>query len=241
MSRDAHEPPFREHHEASQQHASMDRLRSGVVADAAALSRMRELLSRPLTDDRLRENTALVAAPPETRASALLSLLVFRVGQERLAILADDAHRVTPCSRIRRVPHRTNHVIAGIANIGGELTPVAHLGAILGVDACASPTHFVVIGSVLARWAFAVDELEGVVRVERATLLPAPTTVRHALDGCATSLASIAYHGVVRDASDASQLSKQFRDMRDAPADRENLVTILETVRLAALFTGGLV
>ena len=202
--------------------------------DAIALARMRELLSRPLTDAHLKENTALVAAPTEARASSLLSLLIFRVGHERLAIAADDAHRVTPCSTIRRVPHRSNQVIAGIANIGGELIPVGHIGATLGITAGNAPTHFVVIGSPNSRWAFSIDELEGVVRVERSSLDAAPTTVRHAMDGCAQHVVQVAYHGVAASAPTAAAATARSLDVR------RTLVTILETERLAALFAGGL-
>jgi chemotaxis signal transduction protein len=119
---------------------------------------------------------------------------------------------------VRRVPHRTNAVFAGLANIGGELTLVARAGEALGVAAGASQTHFIVIGRPGERWAFAVDSVEGVRRVEESRTLPPPATIRHAADGCTQYLAPIA-----------------ARTGSDAP-----LVSVLDVARLSALFARSL-
>ena len=90
----------------------------------SGLGRMRALLDRPLSREEIEETTAVVAAKPERLATRFRSVLVFRVGAERLALEADATHRVVPVTPVRRVPHRTNAVFAGIANVSGELTPV---------------------------------------------------------------------------------------------------------------------
>lgn len=156
--------------------------------DPGDLGRMRALLDRPLPADRLAENTALVSAPVAREQGDTIGILVFAIGDERLAIDADGAHRVFRISPVRRIPHRSNEVLEGIANIGGELTLVARLGAALGLAAAAVATHFVVIGAPASRWAFAVDRVEGVRRIERGRLLPPPATVRHAADGCTVAI-----------------------------------------------------
>jgi hypothetical protein len=75
-----------------------------------------------------------------------------------------------------------NAVFAGIANVSGELTPVASVAAALGVPGDGIHTHFIVIGDAGARWAFGSARIEGVRRVDESRIVPAPTTVRHAAD-----------------------------------------------------------
>jgi chemotaxis-related protein WspD len=181
------------------------------------VARMRALLDRPLPAEELIANTELVAMRNDRRGGRTRSILVFRVGDEQLAIEAEDAHRVVRVSTIRRVPHRTNDVFAGIANIGGELTIVARIGAALGIVEGQQQTHFLVIGPVADRWAFAVDAVDGVRRIDESTLLSPPTTVRHAADGCAANLVHL---------------------VDDEGAER--LVTVLDATKLAARFARSL-
>ena len=157
-------------------------------ADDASLARMRALLDRPLPAEDIAANTVLVASKGDVKLGRTRSVLVFVVGDERLALDAEATHRVVPVTAIRRVPHRTNRVFAGIANSAGELTLVANIGAAIGIEQGAQQTHFIVIGDAGARWAFGADRVEGVRRVDESTVLPAPTTVRHAADGCTKSL-----------------------------------------------------
>jgi chemotaxis-related protein WspD len=181
-----------------------------------ALSRMRTLLDRPLAAEEIRANTELVAAQGELTAVRMRSLLVFRVGAERLALEAESTHRVVKATPVRRVPHRTNKVFAGIANVAGELTPVALVGAALGVHAGTAQPHFIVIGGARARWAFGADQVEGVRRVDAARMIPAPTTVRHAADGCTAYLAPVEDEG------------------------ETGMVAVLAADRLVALFAGSI-
>lgn len=182
----------------------------------AGLAQMRALLDRPLSREEIEETTAVVAAKAERVATQLRSVLVFRAGEERLALEADATHRVVPATAVRRVPHRTNAVFAGIANVSGELTPVASIAAALGVPAGGVPTHFIVIGEAGARWAFAVDLVEGVRRIDAERSIAPPTTVRHAADGCTHCLVPITDDG------------------------HEALVAVLDARKLAALFARSL-
>lgn len=183
---------------------------------------MRALLDRPIGPEELAANTALVAARPAGEAQRTRGVLLFRIGAERLGIEAESAHRVVRSSPVRRVPHRSNAVFEGLANIAGELTPVASLAAALGLEALGvegggvegggARTHFVVIGPPAARWGFAVDSVEGVRSIDAARTLPAPATVRHAADGCTKFLAAVGEPG------------------------RESTVAVLDAERVAALF-----
>ena len=200
-------------------HGASDELALSARVDVSR-ERMRALQNRALPPEQLAANTALVASRAVASAGKTKSILVFRVGDERLALEAHHAHRVVPVSTVRRVPHRTNEVFAGIANILGELTVVARIGAALGVGAGATQSQFIVIGGAADRWAFAADSVEGVRRISESSLLAPPTTVRHAIDGCAVNLIELAVDSDGASVSDASQ----------------NLVTSLDPARLAARF-----
>ncbi|MFZ9881653.1 MAG: chemotaxis protein CheW [Phycisphaerales bacterium] len=179
-------------------------------SDHAVLARMRALLDRPLDAADIAESTALVAAPAEARGGATRSLLLFRSGDETLAIEASAAHRVLRASSVRRVPHRSNEVFAGVANVGGDLLPVARLGAALGIGSSGTGTHFIVVGPPAQRWAFGVDEVFGVRRIEDATLLPPPATVRHAADGCTAHLVALEGEHAFASVLDATKLALLF-------------------------------
>lgn len=203
-------------------------------ADGGIADRMRMLLDRPLGPDDIDENTRLVALPADARESGLRSLLVFRLRDEHLAIDAIEAHRVLPAAGVRRVPHRSNAVFAGIANLGGEITLVCDLAAALGIAGAAAgtpPSHVIVFGTAESRWAFAVEGIVGVRRVPASSLLPAPATVRHAVDGCAKALVPRAL--CTGDPRPASARSGSL------PAD-DGHVGILDSARLAALFARSL-
>ena len=189
-----------------------------------SLVRMRTLLDRALSPSEIESNTALVAAPLESRTGAVRSILVFTVGGERLAVEARGAHRVVELSSVRRIPHRINEVFAGIANIGGELTLVARIDAALGFQSTAPATQFVVVGEPSNRWAFAVEHIEGVRRIEDARMLAPPTTLRHAFDGCTVALI---------------ELDAATSDV--GASGNPTLVSILDESRLATLFARSLV
>lgn len=153
--------------------------------------RVRSLLSRPLPASELDENTRAIAAPPPAAVGDTATLLVFTLCGERLAFDTRFACRVVPVRAVRRIPHRSGDVLAGFANVGGELMLVARLERMLGLsgEAGEGPARrMVTVGGEGQRWAFAVDRVEGVRRFDEATFLPPPTTVARALDGCTIAL-----------------------------------------------------
>ncbi len=155
--------------------------------------RLRSLLGRPLPEADLDEHTRTVAAAPPAAARATATLLVFLLCGEALAFDTRFATRVVPVRTVRRIPHRSGDVLAGLANVGGELVPVARFDRMLGLagepaGAEVATRRMIVVGSEGNRWAFTVDRVEGVRRYDDATFLPPPTTVARALDGCTIAL-----------------------------------------------------
>ena len=170
------------------------------TVDADGFGRMRELLARPIDPVVVALNTRIVAQPDAASDGVTRSLLVFELGGERFAIEAGDSYRVVALSPVRRVPHRTNQVFAGLANVAGELTPVARLDRALGTGEWQSTpaSRFIVIGATSGRCEFAVDAVEGVQRMGEGRFQAPPATVARAAHGCTIALVRL---GV--DASDA--------------------------------------
>jgi chemotaxis-related protein WspD len=188
---------------------SMDR----VPSAEHSLARSESMLVRPLTREDLEANTRLIARPAERAAAVTRGLLVFSIGPELLAIDATAMHRVVPSTVIRRVPHRTAGSFLGIANVAGELAPVCDLRHTLGLEGDGRGAHFVVIGGVGARWAFPVERVHGVHRIDASTIVEPPATVRHAMNGCTVALAPFAQTGdTTRFAAvlDAERLARLF-------------------------------
>ena len=144
---------------------------------------MDRLLERPITSETLDENTRLVGQRHEEVESDELTVLIARIGDEWLGFDAHFADRVHAPTAIRRVPHRTAEHLAGVAAVDGEIIPAARLEVLLDLVRDAAPVEprFVVVGPSDRRWAIPVDEVEGMIRVPRASIIDPPTTVSASL------------------------------------------------------------
>ncbi len=161
--------------------------------DTDGFGRMRELLARPIDPSVVAANTRNIAQPEPAHEGTLRSLLIFQLGGERFALEASESHRVVAVTTVRRVPHRTNAVFAGLANVAGELTAVGRLDHALGLAEFqpSGQARFVVIGAAQDRWAIPVDLVEGVLRLGEARFQSPPATVARAADGCAIALVRV--------------------------------------------------
>jgi chemotaxis-related protein WspD len=152
----------------------------------------RRFLDAPSPEGYLDEWTGRLAAPTEEAAADLLSVLLFRIGEEWLALPVRVLVEVTGLRPVRRVPHRGG-VLAGLVNIRGELHLCVRLAQLLGVpsDADLSGTpaadgqlpqaaakgRLLVINRDGDRWVFPVDEVDRVHRFPSQELAGVPATV----------------------------------------------------------------
>lgn len=146
----------------------------------------RQFLDAPSPAGYLDEWTARLAEPVRRTTDGLIGALVFRLGEEWLAlpvgVLVEVTHPRTP----HRIPHRGG-LLAGMVNVRGELHLCVRLDVLLGVNppardrapAGARP-RMVVIRQDADRWAFAADDVDLVRRVAAAELVPAPPTLARA-------------------------------------------------------------
>ena len=62
------------------------------------------------------------------------SVTVFRIGMEWLAIPTQAIKSIEDPVPIRRIPHRSNPVLRGMANLAGEIELLVSLEALLGIE-----------------------------------------------------------------------------------------------------------
>jgi chemotaxis-related protein WspD len=121
------------------------------------------------------------AAAPSKGAN--VSLLLFRLEDEWLALATAVVVEVTSTRTVHRIPHRTGPVLAGLVNLRGQLHLCVSLHGLLGVEpspnaaADQATARLVVIRRDHEAWAFAADEVLGVHRVSRDVLRGVPSTL----------------------------------------------------------------
>jgi chemotaxis-related protein WspD len=126
------------------------------------------LFSRPLPPGYRDELQALAASPPPDAARRQGSMLLFQVGELRLALPTHVAAAVAPVLHIARIPHRSGTVLLGLTAFRGELLPCCSLARILDIPAVhtnASPatSRTLILQEASRRlWAFPIDAMLGV-------------------------------------------------------------------------------
>ncbi len=167
----------------------------------------RELLMRQIPSDYAEEWTTLLAKNWQPALSVDVkgkkqqknrhhsSVIIFRLAEEWFALPVWVLKEVTPLCPIHTVPHRSNHVFSGIVNIRGEILMCITLENLLGVsrpDYVASsavpsaqqlPSNPVVYRRTVVievqdnRWAFRVDEIAGIDRLNQQNLQDVPVVI----------------------------------------------------------------
>jgi chemotaxis-related protein WspD len=121
------------------------------------------------------------------RATDTLSVIIFRLGKERLALPVNILQEVTPPQIIHTVPHRSNSVFLGLINIRGETLLCISLRDLLGLEAevttnthIINPQRMIVAGQNEHKWVFPVDEIHGIYRFHLNEFKPAPVVITKA-------------------------------------------------------------
>jgi chemotaxis-related protein WspD len=124
-----------------------------------------------------------------------LSCLIFRIGDEWLALPAAALALVTAPCPVHSLPHRRHAAVLGLASVRGNLLVCISLARLLGQDAAAGAAseaaasaksgaghgaRLLVLGQGRTAIALPVDEVTGVERIAQAELRPLPTTLSRA-------------------------------------------------------------
>jgi chemotaxis-related protein WspD len=146
----------------------------------------RRFLDAPAPDGYAQEWAERLAPPIEEAATDLQSVLIFRLGEEWLALPAQVLLEVASLRPIHRVPHRAG-LLAGLVNIRGELYLCVRLAQLLGIrtedgePAGDRPgARLIVVEREGDRWVFPVEEVDQVYRFSTAELTGAPATLARA-------------------------------------------------------------
>jgi chemotaxis-related protein WspD len=147
-------------------------------------------LQRPVSAGYRAEWASHLRQPQARREASDQSALVFRIGREWLALPTRAIGSVAPLASGHRLPHRTGAGLLGIVNVGGKLTPMMSLGALLGIDEQDAPAalgRHVFARLLVMQWegqAFAlpVADLHGIARYAGASLTPPAATINKGLD-----------------------------------------------------------
>lgn len=135
----------------------------------------RQVLERPAPDDYLAQWAARLALPEEEDEGETRSLVVFALAGRHFALPTASFVEAVEVRPVHAVPHRRGRMLAGLVNVRGELQLCVSLPALLALpahDAAPPRPRLAIIEHDAARWAFAVDDLLGVRRVEVDDLGP---------------------------------------------------------------------
>ncbi|KWR91524.1 chemotaxis protein CheW [Cupriavidus sp. IDO] len=124
----------------------------------------------------------LEEAPAFAQREASLSCLVFRVGDEWLALPTAALGEVTAPCPLHSLPHRRDAAMLGVASVRGNLLPCISLAMLFGA-ATADDSHdgsgrrFLILDQGRGAIALPVAEVAGMRRVASAALQPLPATL----------------------------------------------------------------
>jgi len=151
------------------------------------------LLDRPLPADYRRERTGHYAESKQLTQPAKISLVLFRLGPEWLALPTPAFQEVAERRAIHSLPHRRRSIVLGLVNIRGELLICVSLARLLGLEGETSreKSRTVYERLLVANWAghksgarggstrlvFPVDEVHGIHRLPYDELKEPPATI----------------------------------------------------------------
>ncbi len=94
----------------------------------------RQVLDRPASDEYRQEWTERFAEPREKECKNMQSTLLFRLGDEWLALESSCIDEITPLRCIHSLPRTDGTLVKGLVNIRGELRLCVSLGAMLQLE-----------------------------------------------------------------------------------------------------------
>jgi chemotaxis-related protein WspD len=147
----------------------------------------RQMLERPPPEDYLEEWTQCLATPERATENPGNSAVVFRLGDEWLAISSHCVNEVTRMRPVHSIPHRNDTLVRGLVSIRGELKICVSLGSLLQLDKQCEPhvtDHEILERMLLIEhdrqsYVFPVSEVEGTMRYADRQLASLPTTLAH--------------------------------------------------------------
>ncbi len=149
----------------------------------------RSLLDREAPEGYLSEWTRVLAREDEVGNLDALSVLVFRLQKEWLALSTRLFKELLEERVVCHLPHRSNDVFMGLVNVQGEMRLCISLSDFLGLEkedhSAQKMSHIVYRRMAVVEregdcWVFPVDEVHGIHRFHPDELLDVPVTISKA-------------------------------------------------------------
>jgi chemotaxis-related protein WspD len=156
----------------------------------------RRMLERTVPGDYRHEWTQRFAEPERCVESLNNSCLMFRLGDEWLAINSHCVSEITQIDKVHTLPHRSDPLVKGLVNIRGELKICVSIGSILQLDKASEPhitDHEILERMILIEkdehsFVFPVSEVEGILRYTNQQLRSLPATLANARSKLTTGI-----------------------------------------------------
>lgn len=167
--------------------------RNCPVHSAAAV----QLLDRPLSPEYRREWTEHFAREKTLTTPARVSVVIFRIGLEWLALRTQVFQEIAERRGMHSLPHRRRGIVIGLVNVRGELLICAALDRLLGLESAVPAPRLrsrTVFDRLLVsdwkgnRFAFPVDEVQGIHRLNQEDIREAPSTVSGSASRCSSGV-----------------------------------------------------
>jgi len=151
----------------------------------------RSLFNQEVTLESLEYWTGIMAETVtqeiNTSIKETISLMIFRISQELLALPVSSLQEIVVPRIVHRLPHRSNQLFLGLINIRGETLMCVSLAHLLSLNVDSDITKevgqkMIVVGNTEFRWVFPVDEVLGVYRFGPQELKQAPVVITKATE-----------------------------------------------------------
>ena len=119
----------------------------------------------------MQDHLAAAAQPVEENTGR--SMLLFRLGEEWLALATASLAEIAPLQAVHSLPHQRSRVLQGVANVRGALVPCLSLADLLGVQAGTAEQRsgramprMLILAAEGGPVVMAVEEIDGIHRLD---------------------------------------------------------------------------
>ncbi|MGE8323262.1 MAG: chemotaxis protein CheW [Pseudomonas sp.] len=119
----------------------------------------------------MQEHQAAAALPVEENTGR--SMLLFRLGEEWLALATACLAEIAPLQAVHSLPHQRSRLLQGVANVRGALVPCLSLADLLGVQASGAEQRgsralprMLILAAEGGPVVMAVEEIDGIHRLD---------------------------------------------------------------------------
>src|SRR5260221_7164238 len=142
---------------------------------------------RPMPEEYRKDWTDLLRKSKEGHQAGTESVLVFKTGDEWLALPTTLLREIMEIRAVHRVPLRSSAVLLGLVNVRGEIQLCISLAGLLGIELADdepagnnSARRMIVADRGGEIWAFPADRIHGTHPIQSNSLIATPSTVERA-------------------------------------------------------------